>query len=190
MDRAFAPAPYSTVGKKKSVISLPLDAAHCAYGQAVQGAALLPAGADWTTANTAVIYKFVVWEDCTVYKLGFMTAGSPLGNNCIALYNATTLARLVTTGIITTSTNVVQWTDTADTALVAGVPYLAAFNRNNVANTNGHSGANQTLGAQILGEVQQQAVGATTLPDPLVPATMTVVRHLPIVVLATVSGWS
>lgn len=144
-----------------------------------------------TTSNTAVIVPFSSWADMTVLKIGWLNSSSTTGNTCVAIYKSD-LTRLVTTGSTANATHsVVQWVDVADTVMPAGNYYVAVNHSTTGANEMvGYSATNMIIGTATLCGIQQQAVGATALPDPIVPAALSVARQISSVFFSTVSGFS
>ena len=186
---APAPANALVVSGSGAIIHLPGNGQNCALGQFMPIMGLLPnTSAGFTTANTCVIYPFYVWESVTVEKVGWLNGSAAGGNSCVALYNAA-LARLTTTGSVACAgSSAAQWVDVANVTLSAGLLYYAAINHDGVS-ANQVSGWTLQVGLGLLAGVQQQAVGALVLPDPLVPATWAT-RNVPSILLATIVGVS
>lgn len=186
----YVPAPPSPIGARP-IITLPFDAAHCPLGNlyAIQKRAL--ASGTWTTATTATYFEFYIYETTTIYKIGWINGSAGTGNICVAIYNSS-LVRQVTTGDVTRSgASVTQWSDIADTVLVPGTYHLGVNHTLTTANQCfGDAAANHSLEGSLLENVRQQAVGAIALPDPAVPATLSVVRFHQIIFLSTVPGVS
>ena len=158
-------------------------------GQLTQPLTATGSGA-WTTAATAVIVPFEVWQDCTVLKLGWLNgSGTMGGTRCMAIYNSS-LARLATTTATAIGTlSTVQWVDVVDFALTANTLYYAAFSAS-VTTTNNAFGLSATqvpLNAGLICNIQQQAT-VDTLPDPLVPAALSAARFIPNMYLSVTSG--
>ena len=168
-------------------IILPYDQTFCVLGGPFSTVAA-PASGTWTTANTAVAIPFQVWEPTTIVKLGWFNGSATAGNTDVAIYDATTNVRLTSAGsTANTGNSAWQWVDTADVTLTPGTAYYAALNHStNTANeVFGAAAANVTVGFQILAGVKVQAVGATALPDPFVPANPGAAVLIPIIGLAT-----
>jgi hypothetical protein len=186
---SYAPPPPVTA-LPRTIIDI-LSPRHSLIGQLADLTTLQGSGA-WTTAAAAVIVPFMVWENMTVLKLGWINgSGTMGGTRCMALYNSA-LTRLVTTTATAIGTaNLVQWVDTADTALTANTLYYAAFSASvtTANNVYGLSATQVVLSAGLLCNIQQQT-SVDTLPDPLVPATLSVARFIPGMFLSVVSGAS
>jgi len=171
----FLPPPRAT--RPWTIIDF-LSADVCVLGQiiALHATNPPPATGGWTTANTGLVVPFVPKEDCTVIKLGWVNGTVASGSSCMAIYDSA-FARLVTTGSVAKSgTSAIQWTDTADQALVRDRLYYIGFNHS--ATTATHCAGVPTMprGALVMAGCQQQAVGAVALPDPFVPAAISVDR--------------
>lgn len=171
------------------IITIPNEPSMSIVGQLLMNATLVQSGT-WTTANAAVVYPFRVHRSTTVVKLGWVNGSATGGSTCVALYNATSLARLVTTTATARVTNnAVQWVDTADTTLDIGVDYYAVMSHSaNTANhVTGLAAASVNLGHLLLTGIKTQgSVG--TLPDPLVPTDPSATLLLPMILMATVTG--
>jgi hypothetical protein len=181
-------SPPPLTSAPQSIIDI-IHPRHSLIGQLARQLAA-PASGAWTTAATAVIVPFEVWENCTVRKLGWLNgSGTMGGTRCMALYNSA-LTRLVTTTATAIGTlNLVQWVDTADVNLTANTLYYAAYSAS-VATANNVFGLSATqvaLSSGLLCNIQQQA-SVDTLPDPLVPATLSAARFIPNMYLSVTSG--
>lgn len=184
---SYAPPPPLTA-VPRSIIDI-LNPRHSLIGQ--MGALLTPpASGAWTTAATAVIIPFMVWENCTVLKLGWLNgSGTMGGTRCMALYNSS-LTRLVTTTATAIGTlSTVQWVNTADTALTMNTLYYVAYSASVTTTNNvyGFAASVAVLTAGLLCNIQQQA-SVDTLPDPIVPVTLSGARFIPSLFLSVVSG--
>lgn len=177
-------------GGIQPIIALPHQPEHCAFGSFLMGSNLAASGT-WTNANQAVIYPFYVAKPCTVYKIGWYNGSAAGGNACAALYNADTLARLVTTTATARAGNsTTQFVDTADTALVPNQKYYAAISQstttaNHVAGL--AAASSPYIGNWLLAGLKVQA-SVGTLPDPLVPADPAATVLLPLILLSMISG--
>lgn len=138
----------------------------------------------------AVIVPFEVWADMTVRKMGWLNgSGTMGGTRCMAIYNSA-LTRLATTGATAIGTaSTVQWVDTTDVDLSKHTLYYAAFSASVTTANNvfGYSATQVVLSAGLLANIQQQA-SVDTLPDPLVPATLSAARFIPNMYLSVTAG--
>ena len=183
----YIPAPPRSTFPE-SIIDI-LSPRHSLIGQLAQQVGAQASGA-WTTAAAAVIVPFMVWENCTVLKLGWLNgSGTMGGTRCMALYNAALTRLVTTTATAIGSLSTVQWVDTADQALTANTLYYAAFSSSVTTANNvfGLSASQVLLTAGLLCNIQQQA-SVDTLPDPLVPATLSAARFIPNMYLSVTSG--
>lgn len=166
----------------RPVITLPFDHQYCAIGGLAANGGRAGSAA-WTTGNTAVAIPFQVWQPTVVVKLGWVN-GSSAGNNWdIALYNASTNARLTSIGSTAGSGNSAwQWVNTADVTLVPGTAYWLAVNHdtNTANNVTALGSSGLSIGGDLLAGIKVQAVGAVTLPDPFVPADPAAAVNIPL----------
>lgn len=89
------------------------------------------ASAVWPGANRALYVPLYLPRPATVVKLWWLNGAAVSGNVDVGIYNATSLARIVSSGSTAQAgTSVVQEVDIADTALGAGV-YLLALSCDN-----------------------------------------------------------
>ena len=182
--------PDGSFGASKPVIWLPGDGTYAPMGVGlthVNGEQ--PTTITWSTADQAVAIPFRVWESTTVIKLGWLNGSGVGGNTDVALYD-NNWTRLVSTGSTAcTGSNAQQWVDTADTTLSPGVQYYAALNHSSTTASQcyGHN-SGYILGFQLLAGLKVQAVGATALPDPFVPADPAGVVNIPVILMLTRSG--
>jgi hypothetical protein len=124
-----------------------------------------PAAAVWPAANRALYIPCVLEVPATVYKMSFVVSVQS-GNYDIGIYDAN-WNRIVSKGSTAVPVAGIAMVDIADTALMPGV-YFLALNIDNITASVIRVGPGlQTC--QALG-VQQQAVGAVTLPNPATPA--------------------
>ena len=180
-------APFSAIPASFPVITLPFNYFHSPCGAVIttSGSNNSNTGA-WTTGNTAVAFPFWIYEDATVYKIGWVNGSSAGGNTDVGIYNSS-WSRLVSTGSTLRSGNSIpQWVDVADTALTANTLYYLAANHSqtNANNVTGVLAAANTVNALVLAGIKQMAVGATALPATFTPATISVARTIPKVYLA------
>ena len=171
-----------------SIIDI-LSPRHSLIGQMAQTLSV-PASGAWTTAATAVIVPFEVWEDCTVRKIGWLNgSGTMGGTRCMAIYNSSLVRQATTTATAIGTASRVQWVDVADFTLTANTLYYAAFSASVTTANNvfGLSATQVVLSAGLLCGIQQQA-SVDTLPDPLVPAALSVARFIPNMYLSVTSG--
>jgi len=181
-----APPPISQY--PVSIIDI-LSPRHSCIGQLAEHLTV-PASGAWTTAATAVIVPFEVWEDCTVRKMGWLNgSGTMGGTRCMAVYNSSLVRQATTTATAIGTLSTVQWVDTADFTLTAGLLYYAAYSASVTTANNvfGFSATQVVLSAGLLANIQQQA-SVDTLPDPLVPATLSAARFIPNMYLSVTSG--
>jgi len=121
------------------------------------------AGGVWPAANRAIYLPFMVEAAVTVYMLGFEVV-TQSGNCDVGIYDAATSGRLVSAGSTAVGAAGIQTVDLTDTLLYPGV-YYAAMCVDNITASFTRASAVSALWQQSVG-VQQQAVGAVTLPDP------------------------
>jgi len=118
----------------------------------------------WPAANRALYMPFMVEVAVTAYLIAWQNGSTISGNLDVGIYSVTG-ARLVSTGSIAHSgASTVQTGNIADTVLTPGVYYVAM----NVDNTTGTFFRTTVMSGGFLRVygMQQQAVGAVTLPDP------------------------
>lgn len=125
----------------------------------------LAASAVWPAANRAIYVPVIVETTVTAYQMGIIVT-TQNGNVDVGIYDEK-FARLVSMGSTAVGAAGFQAFDIADTVLTPGVYYLAMCCSSATA-----SFPRTTVLAEHLraNGVQQQAVGAVTLPDPMVPA--------------------
>lgn len=120
--------------------------------------------AAWPAANRALYTPFLIETTVTAYKMAF-EVGAQAGNCDVGIYDELG-NRLVSKGSTAVGAAGLQVIDIADTVLTPGVYYMAM----NVDTTTTLTIARvnpQVLLTQV-GGMQQQAVGAVTLPNPAV----------------------
>lgn len=179
--------PFSPIAASLPILTLPYNCFHAPSGMVLtaSGSNNSNTGA-YTTANTAVAFPFYVYENVTVYKMGWINGSSAAGNSDVAIYDSS-WSRLVSTGVTARSGNSIpQWVDVADTQLTANTLYYVATNHSqtNANNVTGILAAANTVNALVLAGVQQMAVGATALPATFVPATATLARTIPKILIS------
>ena len=126
-------------------------------------ATALNAGGVWPAANRAIFLPFMVESAVTAYMMAIeVTVQS--GNCDIGIYDVLGATRLVSTGSTAVGAVGIQTFDITDTLLLPGV-YYAALNVDNITAAVARSTSVSALWLQSVG-VQQQAVGAVTLPNP------------------------
>lgn len=120
-------------------------------------------GAAWGSANRALYIPFMVEQSFTAAQIAFeVTVQS--GNCDVGIYGLDG-TRLVSKGSTAVGGVGIQIIDITDTPLAPGVYYLAM----NIDNTTANIVQSNTSGMAALWRVcgvQQQAVGAVTLPNP------------------------
>lgn len=144
---------------KQTLSTLGLTSSSGQYGRCT-GTAFNNA-AVWPAANRALYCPVWTDETVTVYKMSFIVA-TQSGNYDIGIYNerGDRLVSKTSTAVPAAGLAIV---DIADTVLNPGLYFLALNIDNTTASVNRISPAAAIC--QSLG-VQQQAVGAVTLPDP------------------------
>lgn len=137
----------------------------------------------WPVANTAIYIPFYVETTVTAYQMSVRVAIQS-GNLDAAIYDVLG-NRLVAMGstAVTTGGNL-QLLNITDTVLTPGT-YFAAMNCDN-GTASFLAAPTTTIDVQTLRScgVQQQAVGAVTLPDPATFAAVTT-PYLPVIVVHT-----
>jgi hypothetical protein len=119
-------------------------------------------GSVWPAANRAIFVPFMVEAAVLVYQMAIeVTVQS--GNCDVGIYD-TGGTRLVSKGSTAVGAAGLQAFDLTDTLLAPGV-YYAALNIDNITAAVTRNANSSALWLQVMG-VQQQAVGAVTLPDP------------------------
>lgn len=119
-------------------------------------------GSTWPAANRAIYCPILVEDPVTVTQMAVLVTAQS-GNLDVGIYSETGV-RLVSKGSTAVgAANAVQAVDITDTYLVPGVYFLALCVDNTTAAF--QRASNSTGYLQACG-VQQQAVGAVTLPDP------------------------
>jgi hypothetical protein len=114
---------------------------HCVGEQLSANSVAAAASAVWPTANTAIYIPLLVTEDITVTKLWWHNGATASGNVNMALYTG---AGAQVSGTETGSTaqgtiNVIQEVNIADTALTAGLYYIAIVMDNTTGTMFRHS---------------------------------------------------
>lgn len=180
-------APFSPIPASLPVLSLPYNYFHSPCGMVLttSGSNNSNTGA-YTTGNTAVAFAFYVYENVTVYKMGWINGSSASGNSDVAIYDSS-WSRLVSAGSTARSGNSIpQWVNVTDTALTANTLYYIATNHSqtNANNVTGVLASANTVNALVLAGVKEMAVGATALPATFTPATPTVARTIPKILLS------
>lgn len=120
-----------------------------------------PSANAWPAANRALYYPFAVEAPVTAYQMAFQVT-TQSGNCDVGLYTEQGV-RLVSAGSTAVGAAGFQSIDITDTALLPGNYYMAMCVDNTTAAFTSLTTA--ALWLQVVG-VQQQAVGAVTLPDP------------------------
>lgn len=118
-------------------------------------------GAAWPAINRAIYVPFEVQAFCVAYQIGFQVAIQS-GNLDVGIYDVLG-NRLVSKGSTAVAVAGAQVVDITDTTLVPGVYFFGMCVDNTTASIS--SSSVTALVLQSVG-VQQQAVGAVTLPDP------------------------
>lgn len=121
----------------------------------------ISASVTWPAINRALYMPFEVQEICTVYQIGFQVAVQS-GNLDVGIYRVDG-SRIVSKGSTAVAAAGVQVVDITNTELVPGVYFLAMCVDNTTA---AFAGFSQTAPVLQCAGMQQQAVGAVTLPDP------------------------
>ena len=170
---------------RRGIVVLPYDEQWCPLSLMVNQTTLAASGA-WTTGNTAVGFWITAPYDCTVSKMGWINGSAVTGTHDVALYDSDGTTRLTSAGATAQSgASAFQFVNTADVSLTAGKDYFVAANH--AATTANECWTITTtampLGPQLLGGVKVQAVGATALPNPFVPANPASAVALPIIAL-------
>jgi len=119
----------------------------------------------WPAANRALYIPVVLEQRSTVYKMSFGVA-TQSGNYDVGIYDVTG-ARIVSLGSTAVPAAGLATADIADTVLVPGV-YFLAMNVDNI--TASFNRLALALPVCRSSGVQQQAVGAVTLPATWTPA--------------------
>lgn len=123
----------------------------------------LAVGGVWPAANRAIFLPFMVEAAVTAYMMAIeVTVQS--GNCDIGIYDVLGVDRLVSTGSTAVGAAGIQTFNITDTLLLPGV-YWAALCIDNITAAVTRSSSISAIWLQSVG-VQQQAVGAVTLPDP------------------------
>lgn len=152
---------WQGVGFNPSVLSTADPRCGGASGS-VLFALTLSAGGTWPAANRALYCPVEVSTACTAYQMAIQIAVQS-GNLDIGIYDelGNRLVHSASTAVAAAGVQVVNITDTV---LNPGVYFLAL----NVDNTTASVFRNGTTTALTLNSwgLQQQAVGAVTLPDP------------------------
>jgi hypothetical protein len=140
-----------------------------AAGQYLAATNTADAGSVWTTANRAMYIPVQVQTTCTVFKMSYLVV-TQSGNYDIGIYDESG-NRLVSLGSTAVPVAGIATADIADTTLTPGTYFLALnFDNTTVSvtrKTTGLADLNRSLG------IQEQAVGAVTLPNPATFATPT-----------------
>lgn len=117
----------------------------------------------WPAANRALYIPFIVEATVTAYQISVENGATVSGNLDVGLYSRFG-ARLASSGSTTQAgTSTIQPIDITDTVLAPGVYYMALCVDNTTAT---FIRSSTSLIALRMCGVQQQAVGAVTLPDP------------------------
>lgn len=120
------------------------------------------AGGVWPAANRALYFPFIVDSVVTAYQMTFEVV-TQSGNCDVGIYDERG-NRLVSKGSTAVGAAGIQTIDITDTALSPGLYYMA-LNVDNITASFTRSSSIQAVWLRVMG-VQEQAVGAVTLPDP------------------------
>jgi hypothetical protein len=132
----------------------------------------------WTTANTAVYCPFVLTWPYLAQKIGFQVT-TQSGNCDVGIYDEKG-TRLISAGSTAVAAAGLQVVNITDTWLLPGTYFMAI----NVDNTTAAFLAVSTIAAASrTAGIQQQAVGAVTLPNPATFATYTA-RSTPLMIIS------
>jgi hypothetical protein len=103
------------------------DSWHCVGTQLTANSIAAAASATWPTANSACYIPLLVTEDITVKKLWWLNGATVTSNINMALYTAAfaQVAGTETGSTAQAGAGVIQEVDIADTALTAGLYYIA-----------------------------------------------------------------
>ena len=167
-----------------TVVVLPFYKPWCAYAGVIDHLALTTyASGTWGAANQGIYIPFTTPQRVTVYKLGWVNGSAAGGNTDVGLYAGTT--RMVSTGPTARVTNsATQWVDIADQTLDPGTYRAAMSHSATTANqVTLIPTASQTLGAQVLSDIQIEA-GVGTLPATSASAVVAAVNVVPFILLA------
>jgi hypothetical protein len=145
---------------------------------AIDGASI--AAAVWPAANRAIYMPFLVDYTVTITHIGFEVSVQS-GNCDVGIYDENS-SRVVSKGSTAVGAAGIQTIDITDTTLNPGLYFIAMCVDNITASIFRFNGL-EALALQVLG-VQQQAVGAVTLPDPATFANPAA-NYLPVVALTT-----
>lgn len=140
--------------------------------RSVGGSVGAVASTTWNTANQARYYPvFLPWP-YLVNRVFWVNGSSTSGNRCFAIHDSQ-FNQIYTTGSTAASGAVVpQFTTPGSPILLAPGDYYFAFNSSVAAN--GVTGVIVPAENQRFAGITQQAVGATAIPDPFVPAAASV----------------
>lgn len=127
-----------------------------------------PASATWPTSNKAIFVPFWIPEAITVTQLFWRNGAAVSGNVDVGIYNSAGTRQISTTSTAQSGTNTIQSVDVADTALSAGVYYLACA----LDNTTG------TITVWTLTASQGQSMGLAVQTSAFaLPATATLASY-------------
>lgn len=138
------------------------------------------AAAVWPAANRAIYIPFRVETTVTAYQMA-VEVGTQSGNLDIGIYDELG-NRLVSSGSTAVAAAGIQAVNITDTVLTPGI-YFMALCVDNITAAFTRSSGSAALLLEVQG-VQQQAVGAVTLPDPATfanPAS----AYVPLIAVAT-----
>lgn len=124
------------------------------------------AGGTWPSANRAIYQPFIVEKTMIVTHIGFEVV-TQAGNYDVGIYDEQ-LTRLVSLGSTSVPAAGPAKANISDTTLTPGL-YYAAMNCSSATASIVRASAITAIWLQVMG-VRQQAVGAVTLPNPMVPA--------------------
>jgi hypothetical protein len=117
----------------------------------------------WPANNLALYIPFLVEQTCTAYKMAF-EVGAQAGNYDVGIYSEGGV-RLVSKGSTAVPGAGLAVVDITDTLLTPGVYYMAMNVDTTTTLTIQRIVAPASIFLQLAG-MQQQAVGAVTLPNP------------------------
>ena len=138
--------------------------------RAVDGAAN-PISATYTTGNQARYYPMSLPWPYLVNRVFWANGSSVTGNRCFAIYTRD-YKQIYTTGSVAASGGTALQYVTPTPFLLQPGDYYFGFNNSGTTNT--VWGKTVSAESQRYAGILQQAVGATALPDPMVPAAATV----------------
>lgn len=108
-------------------------------GYLAASGASAPASSTWPSANEAIFFPVIVTEDCTITKLWVYNGATVSGNIDVGVYDSSGTRKISSGSQTQTGTSILQEFNVADTAITAGLYYVAVAMDNTTGTVIRHS---------------------------------------------------